>query len=472
MFYLRLTLLSFMKIAPMFLDVQYILFPRNLRVAHHSCADFSVVLFFIDPRRNEPSFLLNPAIIRFTNVSASLLHMSEFTRICVKDEIYSNAYKWQLQRIVMLVCTGTWNVWSCGGTDVIRKEIKTLWFNSGRSGRTRFATNQTTLRVREADGDVQNMGCTEGITLDTVPRKIAGVRTLQVPMAKLLVCINKASFCGKTNLKAEAFLKPCRSHGLRLVIPSNTCTVLCPPIGRTQITPTRGINRCSPARFKPIRWSTNHRCRSPASGEAVNEVSACQVGHWQMWPRIRSRLQQDFAFFSDPNPELLLFSALAGVYMVFKNFIASVQTLLNFGCISGGQILNRIRILKFEKVRKRIRTLRFKNFGTGVKSEHATPATSGHWYCCDRKSRATKLRTVAANNNRDHAPLAISLTIACWRYVYDGVILHAHAVRGESHNQRNAAGEVATVHGRKLPSANQPPLVGRSVYSTSHRNTS
>jgi len=41
--------------------------------------------------------------------------------------------------------------------------------------------------------------------------------------------------------------------------------------------------------------------------------------------------------------------------------------------------------------------------------------------------------------------LAISLTIACSRYVYDGVILHAHPVRGESHNQRNTTGEVATL---------------------------
>ena len=28
--------------------------------------------------------------------------------------------------------------------------------------------------------------------------------------------------------------------------------------------------------------------------------------------------------------------------------------------------------------------------------------------------------------------LAISLTVACSRYTYDGVILHAHPVRGES----------------------------------------
>jgi len=40
--------------------------------------------------------------------------------------------------------------------------------------------------------------------------------------------------------------------------------------------------------------------------------------------------------------------------------------------------------------------------------------------------------------------LAISLTIACSRYVYNGSILRTHPVRGESHNQRNATGEVAT----------------------------
>ena len=76
-----------------------------------------------------------------------------------------------------------------------------------------------------------------------------------------------------------------------------------------------------------------------------------------------------------------------------------------------------------------------------------------------------KLRTVAASNNRDHArnlsscTLVImfnrshvtigrastsqSLTIACSRYTYDGVILPAHPVGGESHNQRNTTGEFA-----------------------------
>jgi len=42
--------------------------------------------------------------------------------------------------------------------------------------------------------------------------------------------------------------------------------------------------------------------------------------------------------------------------------------------------------------------------------------------------------------------LANSLTIACSRYIYNGVSLHAHPVRGESHNQRNTTGEVATTN--------------------------
>jgi len=35
--------------------------------------------------------------------------------------------------------------------------------------------------------------------------------------------------------------------------------------------------------------------------------------------------------------------------MVFINVIASVKTLLNFGCIDGCRSLNRSRFLKFEK---------------------------------------------------------------------------------------------------------------------------
>ena len=53
-----------------------------------------------------------------------------------------------------------------------------------------------------------------------------------------------------------------------------------------------------------------------------------------------------------------------------------------------------------------------------------------------------KLRTVAASNNRDHAH---NLSYYCLLPLeFFGVILHAPPVRGESHNQRNTTGEVAT----------------------------
>jgi len=51
-----------------------------------------------------------------------------------------------------------------------------------------------------------------------------------------------------------------------------------------------------------------------------------------------------------------------------------------------------------------------------------------------------KLRTVATIE----IMIAISLTIACSRYVFNGVILRAYPVRGESHDQRNTTGKVAT----------------------------
>jgi len=41
---------------------------------------------------------------------------------------------------------------------------------------------------------------------------------------------------------------------------------------------------------------------------------------------------------------------------------------------------------------------------------------------------------------RDHC------IVACLRHIDNGVILHAHPVRGESHNQRNTTGEVTTIH--------------------------
>ena len=54
-----------------------------------------------------------------------------------------------------------------------------------------------------------------------------------------------------------------------------------------------------------------------------------------------------------------------------------------------------------------------------------------------------KLRTEAASNNRDHASQSLLLLLAHATHIYF-FILRAHPIRGESHNQRNATGEVAT----------------------------
>jgi len=53
-----------------------------------------------------------------------------------------------------------------------------------------------------------------------------------------------------------------------------------------------------------------------------------------------------------------------------------------------------------------------------------------------------KLRTVAASNNRDHAPQ--SLYYCLFAPHICGVVLRAHLLCGESHIQRNASGEVTT----------------------------
>jgi len=67
-------------------------------------------------------------------------------------------------------------------------------------------------------------------------------------------------------------------------------------------------------------------------------------------------------------------------------------------------------------------------------------------YCCDRKSLAACAQSFAPWQQATvEIMLGISLTIASSRYTYDGVILPAHPVRGESHNQRNTTGEVATL---------------------------
>jgi len=77
-------------------------------------------------------------------------------------------------------------------------------------------------------------------------------------------------------------------------------------------------------------------------------------------------------------------------------------------------------------------------------SQTRTPNTC--WYCCDRKrpnGKCAKLRTVAASNYRVH----MSWSLYYWLFapLSYSVFLRAHPVRGESHNQRKATGEVATV---------------------------
>ena len=68
-----------------------------------------------------------------------------------------------------------------------------------------------------------------------------------------------------------------------------------------------------------------------------------------------------------------------------------------------------------------------------------------YYLCCDRKSRAACAQNFAPWQQATiEIMLAIFLTIACLRYIYSGVILHSHRARGESHNQRNTTGEVAT----------------------------
>ena len=62
------------------------------------------------------------------------------------------------------------------------------------------------------------------------------------------------------------------------------------------------------------------------------------------------------------------------------------------------------------------------------------------------KSRAACAQSIAQWQLATiEAMFAITITIDCSRYTYDGVILHAHPIRGESHNQHNTTGEVSTL---------------------------
>jgi len=69
-----------------------------------------------------------------------------------------------------------------------------------------------------------------------------------------------------------------------------------------------------------------------------------------------------------------------------------------------------------------------------------------HCHCRNRKSRAACAQSFALWQQATiEIMLGISLTMACSRYIYYGVIvLHAHPVRGESHNQPITTEDVAT----------------------------
>jgi len=78
-----------------------------------------------------------------------------------------------------------------------------------------------------------------------------------------------------------------------------------------------------------------------------------------------------------------------------------------------------------------------------VKKVHVCPVAIGN------PERQVHKAPHRGSKQQQRSCVAISLTIACSRYIYSGVILRAHPARGESHNQRNTTGEVATVPQRQ-----------------------
>jgi len=104
-------------------------------------------------------------------------------------------------------------------------------------------------------------------------------------------------------------------------------------------------------------------------------------------------------------------------------------------------------------------------------SKHSELANQSQACCCDRKSRAAYAQSFATWQQatieftcHDHSSRTLLLRsivhiVSIGRastprslfyclfapHIYNGVIVHAHPVRGESHNQRNTTGEVATV---------------------------
>jgi len=67
-------------------------------------------------------------------------------------------------------------------------------------------------------------------------------------------------------------------------------------------------------------------------------------------------------------------------------------------------------------------------------------------HCCDRKSLAAGAQNFAQRHQAAIEIMRRNLSYYCLLapriYIF---VLHAHPARGESHNQRNATGEVATV---------------------------
>ena len=111
--------------------------------------------------------------------------------------------------------------------------------------------------------------------------------------------------------------------------------------------------------------------------------------------------------------------------------------------------------------------------------------------------KCAKLHTVAASNNRDHTTRSLSSSpfartincspgsqrllevthqdhsiIACSRHLYVGVILRPHPVRGESHIQRNASGEVVTIQFWKVASCIKRNASQLFVTGLSYRHVS
>jgi len=66
-------------------------------------------------------------------------------------------------------------------------------------------------------------------------------------------------------------------------------------------------------------------------------------------------------------------------------------------------------------------------------------------YCCDRKSRAACAQSFAPRQQATIEIMRRNLSYHCLLALHIYLVLHAHLVRGESHNERSATGEVATV---------------------------